>query len=199
VTSLPNQALHPTAADPVLRPRVNARSLGVQRGIVTPIPEAAAVLAGFVLAHAAWSASDLAEGDLLVPVAVVEVNGERRLLRFEAETQEQGIARGKSAMQDAMVTADAWAFARDGLFERGGHKVDVLSIDFWAKGMPKPVTLVQEYQPFARSGKFRIVGDPMVVVEGVAQAPAAVANVLEGVRAGIRSHPKVAGLWNSWR
>ena len=30
MTSLPNQALHPTAADPVLRPRVNAWSLGTQ-------------------------------------------------------------------------------------------------------------------------------------------------------------------------
>jgi len=166
---------------------------------VTPIPEAATVLAGFVLAHAAWSASDLPKGDLLVPVAVVEVKGERRLLRFEAETQELAIARGKSAMHDAMATADAWAFARDGLVERGGHRVDVLSVDFWAKGMTKPVTLVQEYQPFARSGKFRIVGDPTVVVEGIVQAPAVMASVLEGVRAGIRSHPKVAGLWNSWQ
>jgi len=165
---------------------------------MTPIPEAAAVLAGFVLAHAAWSVSDLPKGELLVPVAFVKVNGERRLLRFEAETQELAIERGMSAMQEATFTADAWAFARDGLFERGGHKVDILSVDFWAKGMPKPVTLVQEYQPFAKSGKFRIVGDPMVVIEGVVQGPAA-ASVLRGVRAGIRSHPKVGGLWDSWR
>jgi len=90
--------------------------------------------------------------------------GERRLLRFEADTQEQAIARGKAAMQDATSTADAWAFARDGLYERGGHKVDVLSVDFWANGMPKPVTLVQEYQPFAKSGMSRsplkVDGDP---------------------------------------
>ena len=166
---------------------------------MTPIPEVAAVLAGFVLAHAAWSASDLPKGELLIPVAVVEVKGERRLLRFEAETQEQAITRGKAAMQDATSTADAWAFARDGLYERGGQRVEVLSVDFWAKGMPKPITLVQEYQPFAKTGKFRIVGDPTVVIEGVAQTPAASASLLEKIRAGIQSHPKVAGLWNSWR
>src|SRR3989442_15084255 len=103
-------------------PRLSGSVRRTKRSIVTPIPEAAAVLAGFVLAHAAWSASDLPKGDLLVPVAVIEVKGERRLLRFEAETQEQAIARGKAAMQDAMATADAWAFARDGLYERGGHK-----------------------------------------------------------------------------
>jgi len=57
------------------------------------IPEPALLLAGFVLAHAAWSISDLPEGDLLVPLAVVEANGQRRLLRFEAETQDAAIAK----------------------------------------------------------------------------------------------------------
>jgi hypothetical protein len=166
---------------------------------MTPVPEAAVLLAGFVLAHAAWSASDLPEGVLLVPLAVVEVDGERRLLRFEAETQEQAIAQGKLAMQKAMATADAWAFARDGLFDRGEDKVDVLSVDLWAKGMLKPVTLVQQYQPFAAAGKFRIVGDPIVVMEGVAQAPPVVADLLEAVQRGIRSHSKVVKLWDSWR
>ncbi len=167
---------------------------------MSPIPEAAAALAGFALAHAAWSASDLPAGELLVPVAVVELNGQRRLLRFEAATQEQAIAQGKSAMQTYTTTADAWAFARDGLFERDrGHKVDVLSVDFWSKGMPKPVTLIQEYEPFAKSGRFRIVGDPLLVVEGKVQTAAAVADVLAQVRAGVRSHSKVARLWDSWR
>lgn len=37
-----------------------------------PVPEATALLAGFVLAHAAWSVSDLPEGQLLVPLAMIE-------------------------------------------------------------------------------------------------------------------------------
>lgn len=166
---------------------------------MTPIPEPAGLLAGFVLAHAVWNVSDLPEGALLVPLAVVEVGSERRLMRFEAENQERAIAEGKSAMRDAMATADAWAFARDGLIDRRGQKVDVLSVDFWATGMAKPATLVQEYQPPARFGRFHLLGDPVLVLEGAAQAPAAASDVLDRVRTGIRSHAKVAGLWDSWR
>jgi hypothetical protein len=166
---------------------------------VTPIPEAASLLAGFVLAHAAWSASDLPKGELLVPLAVVEVKSERHLQRFEASVQDKAIAAGKAAMQSAMSTADAWAFARDGLLERDGHKVDVISVDFWARGMSSPATLIQEYRPFAPSGKFKIIGDPIIVIDGVKQSPAVVADVLERVRAGIRSHPKVANLWSTWQ
>ena len=50
-------------------------------------PDSLMLLAGFVLAHAAWSVSDLPKGELLVPLAVVEKNGQRQLLRFEAQTQ----------------------------------------------------------------------------------------------------------------
>lgn len=59
------------------------------------IPESVALLAGFVLAHAAWSVSDLPRGERLVPLAVVETAGQRQLLRFEAPTQEQAISDGK--------------------------------------------------------------------------------------------------------
>ena len=55
------------------------------RDIVTP--DSVVLLAGFVLAHAAWSVSDLPKGQLLVPLAVVETGGQRQLLRFEAQTQ----------------------------------------------------------------------------------------------------------------
>jgi hypothetical protein len=174
-------------------------SLGALEVNVIPIPDAASILAGFVLAHAAWNTSDLSKGELLVPLAVIEVKGERHLHRFEAATQEQAIARGKVAMREAMATADVWAFARDGLLEREGHKVNVISVDCWAKGMSAPVTLVQEYRPFAPSGRFRIVGDPLVVVDGVTQSASEAAKVLERVRAGIRSHSKVASLWPSWQ
>jgi hypothetical protein len=166
---------------------------------MTPIPEVAAVLAGFVLAHAAWSVSDLPNAEGLVPLAVVVEHGERRLLRFQAETQEQAIAKGKVGMREAMTAADAWAFARDGLIEHRGQKRHGLTVEFWAKGMTAPAVLVQEYEPLTASSKFRIIDDPMIVVTGVRQTPADVADVLKSIRAGIASHPKVASLWNSWR
>ena len=41
------------------------------------MPESLFLLVGFVLAHAAWSVSDLPRGQLLVPLAIVEKHGER--------------------------------------------------------------------------------------------------------------------------
>ena len=42
-------------------------------------PDAAVSLAGFVLAHAVWSVSDLLEGELLVPLAMTEKRGQRAI------------------------------------------------------------------------------------------------------------------------
>ena len=41
-------------------------------------PDAAVSLAGFVLAHAVWSVSDLPQGELLVPLALIEKAGQRK-------------------------------------------------------------------------------------------------------------------------
>ena len=44
---------------------------------MTPISEAAAVLAGFVLDHAAWSLSNLPKDELLVPIAMGSQHGKK--------------------------------------------------------------------------------------------------------------------------
>src|SRR4051812_395451 len=81
---------------------------------MTELPHTALALAGFALAHAAWSISDTEDGELLCPLAVVESkDGARRLMRFEADTQEEAIVAGKAAMRDATGDAAAWAFARE--------------------------------------------------------------------------------------
>jgi hypothetical protein len=95
-------------------------------------PDAAVPLAGFVLAHAVWSVSDLLEGELLVPLAMTEKAGQRELHRFEAETQEQGIANCKTAIGKLSGKVDTWAFAREGQFNEGSDNVDVISVDAWA-------------------------------------------------------------------
>lgn len=50
------------------------------------VSEATLKLGGFVLAHAVWNVSDTDADELLCPLAVVERNGQRELIRFEAET-----------------------------------------------------------------------------------------------------------------
>ena len=149
------------------------------------LPESLILLAGFVLAHAAWSVSDLPKGELLVPLAVVEKNGQRQLLRFEAQTQEQAIAEGKTTLANRQAQLDAWAFGREGLMPEGTGKVDVLTVDAWARGMARPITFVQRFKPYS-SGAFGITGDAMVVVDGKvlegAEAARMVSSLYDGVR-----------------
>jgi len=121
-------------------------------------PDSLILLAGFVLAHAVWSVSDLPKSELLVPLAIVVEHGQRQLLRFEAPTQEQTIAEGKTTLANRQAELDAWAFGREGLMPEGTGKVDVLTVDAWVKGMARPITFVQRFRPYS-SGAFRITGD----------------------------------------
>lgn len=164
-----------------------------------PLP--ALSLAGFVLAHAAWSISDTADDELLCPLAVIEKpGGERRLLRFEAETQEAAIRTGESAMNEAAASAAAWAFAREGTWRSADANElrDVLTIDFWARGMRGAASLVQPFKRYTRGGRFRLLGDPTLVAEGLVIERGTARASLEAIDGGVLTHPRAAELWESW-
>jgi len=161
-------------------------------------PDSLILLAGFVLAHAAWSVSDLPKGELLVPLAIVEKNGQRQLLRFEAPTQAQAIAEGKTTLTHRQAQLDAWAFGREGLMPEGPGKVDVLTVDAWAQGMARPITFVQRFSPYS-SGAFGIKGDAMVVVDGKVLEGTEAAHVVSRLYDGVLQHPKAGQLWQGWR
>jgi hypothetical protein len=153
-------------------------------------------LAGFALAHAAWSVSDLPEGELLCPLALVEEAGEKRLLRFEAESQEQAIGNALSALEDEKSKASAWAFVREGSINSDEGKTDVLLVVVWAKGMNEPLYLMQRFKPCAKRGAFKILGS-LELVNGEGSKESA-RTITEIVREGIFKHPKVAPLWPQW-
>ena len=156
-------------------------------------PDAAVSLAGFVLAHAAWSVSDLSGGEHLVPLAMTEKAGQRELHRFVSEAEEQAIA----AMGKLSGRVDAWAFAREGQFNQGSGDVDVISVDAWAKGMTASISFAQKFRPSA-SGKFGLLGDPWVVIDGKLQNPSASSDLIIKLNQGIQSHPKAAVHWSEW-
>ena len=162
------------------------------------IPESAVLLAGFVLAHAVWSVSDLPKDELLVPLAIIEKNGQRELLRFEADTQVQAISNGKAMVAKRQVDADAWAFAREGQLKEGDKYVDAISIDLWAKGMDVPITFVQRFQPFA-TGEFKLLGEASVVIDGKVQTAAVSDPLVALLNRGIQTHSKAAKLWPQWQ
>lgn len=169
---------------------------------MTALPQPALSLAGFALAHAAWSISDTEDGELLCPLAVVEArDGTRRLVRFEADTQEEAIIAGKTAMREAAHDAAAWAFAREAAWRKMGSDQagDVLAVDFWATGMSSAATIMQHFNRAANGGRFRIGGVPLLVVGGIQLATDVASPSITAIMDGVRAHAAVAELWPTWR
>ena len=170
--------------------------------MLTDLPVAALSLAGFVLAHAAWSLSDLEDGELLSPLAVVaQPDGVRKVLRFAENTQEAAIIAGKTAMREASSGAAAWAFAREGAWRKmeAAQQGDVLAIDFWATGMPGAATFMQPFNRADRGSRFRICGVPTLLVDSVVLAADVAAPSVKTIMAGVKSHMMVADLWATWQ
>jgi hypothetical protein len=169
---------------------------------VITFPPPALSLAGFALAHAAWSISEAEPDEMLCPLGVVqERDGERRILRFEADTQEQAIIAGKDAMHRASGEVAAWAFAREGAWRKmGAEKTgDVLAIDFWSIGMTDVATLVQPFSRAQRGGRFRIGGVPTLLLGDTLLARDVAQPVVQAIVAGVHAHSAVAELWPSWQ
>ena len=163
------------------------------------IPHHALALGGFTLAHATWSVSDLPDSELLCPFAILVRQGKRELLRFEAETQAEAISEGKRVMAEEK-DAEAWAFAREGAWpmQEGGEAQDVLVVDFWAEGLLNPLTVIQPFERYTKSGRFCVVGEMIIAVNGQILDSASSGKVIEGIKAGIQEHSKVAELWHTW-
>jgi hypothetical protein len=90
-------------------------------------------------------------------------------------------------------------FARENLMNENGRKVDVISVDIWAKGANDRVTLIQRFEPYANRNHFRLTGEPDVVINGVVQDPTKVLRLAETVRRGIAQHSKASPLWSGWQ
>lgn len=163
------------------------------------IPAPALRLGGFVLGHALWNVSDMPDGECLVPLAISEHTGERELLRFEAETQELAIRMGKAEMVQLTGAVDAWAFARDGVFNEGTRSTDVITVDVWARGMKTPVSIVQRYEPFANRGRFKIIDAPLIIIQGEMVDPSEHEAALSELYHGLFQHAKAAELWEGWQ
>ena len=158
------------------------------------------VHAGFALAHGAWSVCDVEED--LLPLAIVTRAAETTLLRFEAETQAEAVRDGQAEMTKLGPSVIAWAFARDGLYREKGSAeaaTDAISVDFWSEPLTAPATLIQLYEPFAKHHRFRLLGDPMLLVKGAFMDADKAKPYLAGIMGGVQQHGKAAPLWATWR
>jgi hypothetical protein len=156
-------------------------------------------LAGLALAHALWSASDLEDDDMVVPLAFVRDGDETKLLRFESETQEQAIRLGQIRMKELTGKGMPWAFARDGIVREEGVPIDVIVVEAWSVGCEVVVSVIQRYVPFAREGVFRLHGGVELALGGQIVPQEHASDALAVVEEGFQSHTAVAALVPSWR
>ena len=166
------------------------------------IPAVALLLAGFTLAHAIWSVSDTKPDELLVPLVIVEHDGQRSLQRFEAATQLEAITAAKAATTKLIDASSAWTFAREGSVQvpaPGQIARDVISVDVWARGMTTPVTIMQQFERASASHGFRIIGAPMMTVGGTQLGDVDAEPHLTTIKRGIMSHAKAGPLWDTWK
>lgn len=98
-----------------------------------------------VLDHAVES---LADGEPLIPFAVVLQGPEQRLHRFVADTLEEGIAHGRAFLAQ-LPEGEVAAFAFDGYLTRDGERTDAVYVEVHRRGQPSSGCLAQRYIPGA--------------------------------------------------
>ena len=157
------------------------------------------LLLGFTLAHAAWSIAEAERGELLCPLAFIGQKGKLELLRFESETQEDAILKGKEYINLNKDTVDISSFAREGLLSEQHKKTDVIIAECWVKNELEHYSVVQKFLPNEGAGKFKLLEDPIIFVNGNVQSGDKENDLKEKIGKGIQSHSKVAPLWNQWK
>src|SRR5688572_17877772 len=157
------------------------------------------LLLGFTPAHAAWSIAEAEAEELLCPLAFIERDENLELIRFESETQEDAISNGKDYINLHREGAVVSSLAREGLFPEQNKKVDVLLVESWAKNETEHYGVIQKFIPNEGKGKFRLIGEPIILINGIIQEEDAANKLKEKLEQGIQAHSKVAQLWSQWK
>lgn len=160
--------------------------------------ERAIQFGGMVLAHAAYIASDLPEGEFICPFAIITKDDRRQFVPFEAESQVEAVASGKASLAEFKDQIDYWGFGREGLWSEPSFtdKTDVLTVSSWTHGMEEPVILMQRFRP-AATGQFLLLGAVDIVFNGQVLTSDKADPLRALVSKGIAMHPSQVP-WASW-
>lgn len=161
---------------------------------MTDFPKEHLHLGGMALAHSLFCICD--DTASLVPLAFVATEEGMQLIRFEADTLEEGVLQGKAHLEESNYAG--WALAYEG-FSNGEP---AMIVEIASGSVPERITAIQPYSPFVpkpslfgKATPFRLRGKMMVAVDQVAQSDPALA---EEIMNGVANHPKAAKLWKSW-
>lgn len=164
---------------------------------MSTVPKRAVEFAGYVLLHCANLADGNRKGELVCPFAIVEGEGDRQVVEFEADTQEEAVARGLASLEEYRYSAERWGFAREGVYHTNGRNHDVLVATVWIEDMTEPASVIQK---FGRddAGALYLIGTPDLVMQQGDTAR----HVLDWAKAdlmkGVASHPR-GDKWVQWQ
>ena len=158
------------------------------------IPESISVLAGFVMAHAVWSQSDLPPGEAFVPLAVTEQGSQRKLLRFNADSAQAAVEKGRAELLQMSNSSWALGYAVEEPLRSG--QATFVEVAASSPAMSKPIVFRYQYQHVG--GRFQLLGPPRVV-SAVPTRDVERASAIAAFQKGIASHPKVGPLWKKWQ
>jgi hypothetical protein len=160
-------------------------------------------MAGFALAHAAFSICEMTDGNL-IPFGLFRrwslLAPKTELSRFLTGTLEGAVAAGRSEVVARKPKCQCWALAFETFLTHSGGKVDAFTIEAGDKKMPVPFTVVQPFRPFA-SGIFQLLGPPGFVIGDIGGRMAegeAFARFARELREGVWNHPKAPARWQAW-
>ena len=163
------------------------------------ITESLLILAGYVLAHSAYSISDVPEGELLCPLAIVESSDGQRLIRFEAETQEEAIANAKGELEKLKSSSVAWAFGRESIIrDDNGNPRDFITVSAWSEGLEVEVYILQQFKPYYIDKEFKLIGEIEIAIDGKLLEKSQTKELIEIINSGIEQHPQFSA-WQKWR
>ena len=156
-------------------------------------------LAGFLMAHGLWSISEQSAADVYVPQALCETaSGERRLITFDAATQEQSLEDARSFMGSTAGQFAECAISRKSEVGLGdGQSTSALVIELSSAG--QEVTVLQAFSPASGENGFRLLGDELLLDPRGTPLPRGDANAaIVSLREGAADHPGTARNWASW-
>jgi hypothetical protein len=129
---------------------------------------AALRLAGFALAHAAWSVED---GETLCTLALIEVGGQRELARYEADSIPGSVDLAQADLSARLRNGGLAALVFDGFVTPpDGERTDALIVELIGSGGQGLGRVIQPYRAAKRSripligraSGFAILGEPIV-------------------------------------
>jgi hypothetical protein len=160
------------------------------------IPTAALQLAGFLMAHAFWSVSDLPPGGQYQPQSLcMRSDGNRSLQTFEGATALDQDAKAKAFVAGG---ADQWpdcAIARQVRVGTPSGEVDALVIDVVQYGS-NVMTVVQAFHPGPQN--FQLLGDELMMGDNGPLPPLPAAQAAAAMREGAGDHPGLGTKWSQW-